>query len=109
MRRAAPVGRKVNSHDGWVSVSEDLLRQSGGFQDHVIVHEVLHLKVHNHSKVFKSLVKAHLSRGPGAAPGAVVRGRPRITDRDSRRSGQSRRVPAGVRRGALGGWLRSRN
>src|SRR5438094_778816 len=44
----------------WVSFSEDLLRESVKFQDYVIVHELLHLKVPNHGKLFKSLLSAHL-------------------------------------------------
>jgi len=45
---------------GRLTFSEDLLRQSSGFQDYVIVHELLHLKVPNHGKLFKSLMAAHL-------------------------------------------------
>lgn len=44
----------------WVSFSEDLLRESEKFQDYVIVHELLHLKVPNHGKLFKSLLSVHL-------------------------------------------------
>src|SRR5437879_1705410 len=32
---------------GWVTFSQDLLQESGSFQDYVIVHELLHLKVCN--------------------------------------------------------------
>jgi hypothetical protein len=45
---------------GWVTFSEDLLQESGSFQDYVIVHELLHLKIPNHGKLFKSLLSAHL-------------------------------------------------
>ena len=45
---------------GRVTFSRDLIRQSRGFQDYVIVHELLHLRVHNHGKLFRSLLKAHL-------------------------------------------------
>lgn len=45
---------------GRVSFSRDLLRQSGSFQDYVIVHELLHLRVPNHGRLFRSLMKSHL-------------------------------------------------
>jgi predicted metal-dependent hydrolase len=48
------------SSNGWVSFSADLLREPLKFQDYVIVHELLHLKVPNHGKLFKSLLSAHL-------------------------------------------------
>lgn len=44
----------------WVSFSEDLLTQSSGFQTYVIVHELLHLRVPNHGKLFKSLMSLYL-------------------------------------------------
>jgi hypothetical protein len=44
----------------WVSFAEDLLREPAKFQDYVIVHELLHLKVPNHGKLFKSLLSAYL-------------------------------------------------
>lgn len=47
---------------GWVIFDEGLLKKSRKFQDHVIVHELLHLKVPNHGRLFKSLLKAHLRR-----------------------------------------------
>ena len=47
------------STNGWVSFSNDLLRESDRFQDYVIVHELLHLKVPNHGKLFKSLLSAY--------------------------------------------------
>lgn len=45
----------------WVSFSTDLLAQPKSFQDYVIVHELLHLKVPNHGKLFHSLLRTHLS------------------------------------------------
>lgn len=44
----------------WVTFSEDLLAQSRGFQDYAVVHELLHLRVPNHGKLFKSLMSIHL-------------------------------------------------
>lgn len=48
------------STKGWISFSDDLLREPKVFQDYVIVHELLHLKVRNHGKLFKSYLSAHL-------------------------------------------------
>lgn len=77
---------------GWVSFSEDLLRQPGEFQDYVIVHELLHLKVRNHGKLFKGLLNAHLSSGQAAAVARRRAGVPgAINPSKARRSGQSRR------------------
>lgn len=50
------------STKGWVSFSNDLLRQSRSLQKHVIVHELLHLQVPNHGKLFKSLMKCYLGK-----------------------------------------------
>lgn len=43
----------------WVTFSEDLLSESKRFQEYVIVHELLHLKVPNHGKLFKATLSAH--------------------------------------------------
>lgn len=45
---------------GTITLADDLGRQAGPFQDYVIVHELLHLKVPNHGKVFKTLMGLHL-------------------------------------------------
>ena len=45
---------------GWVTFSEELLDEPQAFRDYVIVHELLHLKVPNHGKLFKSLIRVHL-------------------------------------------------
>src|SRR4051794_2090704 len=55
---------------GWVTFSTELLTESRRFQDYVIVHELLHLKVRNHGKLFKSLLSAHL---PGWRQTATTR------------------------------------
>jgi predicted metal-dependent hydrolase len=38
----------------------DLTRQRPRFQNFVIAHELLHLRVRNHGKVFKALLSVHL-------------------------------------------------
>jgi predicted metal-dependent hydrolase len=48
------------SGKGRVSFSADLLREPKPFQDYVIAHELLHLQVPNHGKLFKSLMTAYL-------------------------------------------------
>lgn len=46
------------SPGGRISLSGDLLREDIPFQQVVIVHELLHLRVPNHGKLFKSLMNA---------------------------------------------------
>ena len=45
---------------GVVTLAADLADQESGFRDFVIVHELLHLRVPNHGKLFKALLSAHL-------------------------------------------------
>lgn len=48
------------STNGHLNFNSELLRKDRKFQDYVIVHELLHLRVPNHGKLFKSLMRAHL-------------------------------------------------
>ena len=48
------------SSAGRLCFSRDLLREDGAFQEAVIVHELLHLRVPNHGKLFKSLMTAYV-------------------------------------------------
>lgn len=48
------------STKGWLSFSDDLLGKPQPFQEYVIVHELLHLKVPNHGKLFKCLLSAYV-------------------------------------------------
>ncbi len=48
------------SSKGRVSFSADLLHEPRAFQEYVIVHELLHLQVPNHGKLFKSMMNAYL-------------------------------------------------
>ncbi len=44
----------------WISFSEDLLKECSGFQRYAIVHELLHLRIPNHGKLFKSLMSIYV-------------------------------------------------
>lgn len=44
----------------WISFSEDLLSQERDFQTYAIVHELLHLRIPNHGKLFKSLMSIYV-------------------------------------------------
>jgi predicted metal-dependent hydrolase len=48
------------SPQGWCTFAADLLEEAHPFQDYVVVHELLHLKVRNHGRLFRSLLTAHL-------------------------------------------------
>ena len=48
------------SASGTISLATDLSNHEIGFQDFVIVHELLHLRVTNHGKLFKALLNAHV-------------------------------------------------
>jgi len=43
-----------------ICFSEDLLKEHLDFQEYVIVHELLHLRVPNHGKLFRSLISLYL-------------------------------------------------
>ena len=45
---------------GNVTLATDLAGQPPGFQDFVIAHELLHLRVPNHGKLFKALMTAYV-------------------------------------------------
>ena len=48
------------SSSGTITLALDLDGQTLGFQDFVIAHELLHLRVPNHSRLFKSLMTVHV-------------------------------------------------
>ena len=48
---------------GYVSFASDLLNQRPEFQEFVVVHELLHLRIPNHGKLFDSTLKAHFPSG----------------------------------------------
>lgn len=61
------------STSGRIYFSTDLLREGIAFQEVVIVHELLHLRVPNHGKLFKSLMRAYLPKWETVADGRVTR------------------------------------
>jgi len=68
------------SSAGRLSFSTDLLREPAASRREVIVHELLHLKVPNHGKVFRALQRAYLAeqepqreRGDRKAPQGAER------------------------------------
>lgn len=50
------------STDGRLTLDSSLLELRDELCDYVIVHELVHLKVRNHGKLFKSLMYAYLPR-----------------------------------------------
>jgi predicted metal-dependent hydrolase len=48
------------STSGRICFSTELLEEPAAFREVVIVHELLHLLVPNHGKLFKSLMNAHV-------------------------------------------------
>ena len=45
---------------GTLTLANDLAKEDLRFQDYVIVHELLHLRIGNHGRVFKALMSAHV-------------------------------------------------
>lgn len=48
------------STSGTITLATDLAFQNVRFQNFVIAHELLHLRVPNHGKLFKALLTAHI-------------------------------------------------
>lgn len=48
------------SSSGIITLADDLVGKEKKFQDFVIVHELLHLRLANHGKVFNALMNAHV-------------------------------------------------
>ena len=48
------------STSGTITLAIDLADQEPGFQDFVIAHELLHLHVPNHGKLFRALMTVHM-------------------------------------------------
>ena len=56
------------SSEGRVTFDTGLLRQPANFRARVIVHELLHLKVPNHGRLFWALLRSHLPEGGHGPP-----------------------------------------
>jgi predicted metal-dependent hydrolase len=50
------------SSNGRLTFNCEILSQTAAFRSEAIVHELLHLKVPNHGKLFKNLMRAFLSQ-----------------------------------------------
>jgi predicted metal-dependent hydrolase len=59
---------------GTITLAADLHEQDPGFQDFVIAHELLHLRVPRHGRLFRALLTLHL---PGWRNFDTVRRSPR--------------------------------
>jgi predicted metal-dependent hydrolase len=59
-----PMTRKWGScsTSGRMTLNSDLLSQPAEVRKKVIVHELVHLKVPNHGKLFKAMVRAYLEK-----------------------------------------------
>lgn len=60
--RVQPMTRKWGSCStaGTITLALDLLDEADTFQDCVVVHELLHLRVPNHGRLFKALMSAYV-------------------------------------------------
>jgi predicted metal-dependent hydrolase len=47
------------SSSGVITLADDLMDRSTEFQNFVIVHELLHLRIRNHGRLFKALMNLH--------------------------------------------------
>ena len=48
------------STTGIITLADDLIEQEPDFQDFVIAHELLHLRIPTHGRLFKALMTAHV-------------------------------------------------
>ena len=48
------------SSSGRITLADDLMERSSDFQAFVIVHELLHLRVPNHGKLFRAMMSAYI-------------------------------------------------
>ncbi len=61
------------SREGVLSFSQDLLDESRAFGEAVIVHELVHLKIRNHGRLFQSLMRSFLGARASLAEQAESR------------------------------------
>jgi predicted metal-dependent hydrolase len=72
------------STKGVVTLAEDLARQGEAFQDFVIAHELLHLRVRNHGRVFKAFLTLHIPNWRKHTLTGTEKGRVRSTTASGR-------------------------
>ncbi|MEA3246938.1 MAG: M48 family metallopeptidase [Gemmatimonadota bacterium] len=48
------------STGGTITLASELVRQTSRFQNFVVAHELLHMRIPNHSKLFKAMLSAHV-------------------------------------------------
>jgi predicted metal-dependent hydrolase len=48
------------SSSGTITLAADLVHRPSEFQDFVIVHELLHLRIQNHGRLFKAVMTVHM-------------------------------------------------
>lgn len=60
------------STTGTVTLAADLVTCDESFQDVVIVHELLHLRIRAHGKLFRALMTAHVPHWRTAANGKIL-------------------------------------
>ena len=87
---------------GCVTISADLVKRPAAFQDFVVVHELLHLRIRNHGKLFHATLRAHLRGNRWAAAcqrDAVdfVKKGAEIYHKAQRMQGKLGRMPTSVR------------
>lgn len=60
--RVQKMAQKWGSYStaGFITFADDLVDQEIGFQNFVIAHELLHIRVPNHGKLFKALLSVHV-------------------------------------------------
>ena len=56
------------SSRGRLTFDSDLLCQPAAFRAEAIIHELLHLKLPNHGKLFNAMLKAYLAEGDRGLP-----------------------------------------
>jgi predicted metal-dependent hydrolase len=81
------------STTGTITLAEDLIEQEPGFQDFVIAHELLHLRVPTHGRLFKALMSLHL---PNWRVFEVASYRPRSGNKSSKPAREAGHVPRSV-------------
>jgi predicted metal-dependent hydrolase len=81
--RIQPMVRKWGSCsiNGTITLADDLVDQSPRFQDFVIVHELLHLRIPNHGKLFKAVLSAYVPSWKSESVAKRTRGQVKLLDK----------------------------